>query len=77
MRQRAGFFTLSVSMSAIALLLFLSTAPTWGQSAPGNEEAIAQRQKIMKSNGDNVRELRDKEKNSKITEIAVNNIKKE
>lgn len=71
MRRRNTMFTLFLSALAIPLLLSLSTAPSWGQGA-GKEDVIAKRQEIMKTNGANVRELRNKEKDGKIKEIAVN-----
>ena len=72
MRQRKAFFMLSVFTSASALLLSLAITPSSGQGAYGQEDVIAKRQEIMKTNGANVRELRNKEKEGKIKEIAVN-----
>jgi len=56
---------------AIALFLPLSSL-SWGQGSPTKEEIISKRQEIMKTNAANVRELRNKEKDGKIKEIAVN-----
>ena len=72
MSRQNTMFAFSLSALAITLLLFLAIIPSWGQGAPSKEDVIAKRQEIMKTNGANVRELRNKEKDGKIKEIAVN-----
>lgn len=64
--------TLSLTALAIAALLPLSIPTTWARSKPVQGGVIAQRQKIMKNNGANVKQLLKEEKAGNIEEIAVN-----
>lgn len=57
---------------ALSVLLPALVTTTPAQGAPAPASVIAERQKIMKNNAANVKELLRKEKAGKVKEIAVN-----
>lgn len=64
---RKGAARLLVGMA----LVVAATSSLWGEG-PSGGDVIAKRQRVMKSNGYNVEDIKDKQKAGKIEDIEVN-----